>query len=149
MPPMAIPVEYPRRDSVTRLFMNTSTDVPKTTYTATNYTAALDEQMQTLCTNAKNSNILVMTVSLDLVDTKPAEKKAMAALKECASFSRFRKDPTDPTGKPARSSTGTPPAPRCRTISRKSPTSCRTCASSADRRNCQYERPAIRRGVFV
>jgi Mg-chelatase subunit ChlD len=84
---------------VTRMFMNTS--VPKTTYTDANYTAALDAQMQTLCADAKNSNILVMTVSLDLVDTKESEKNAMAALKTCASDSRFRKDPTDPT-KPAK-----------------------------------------------
>ena len=84
------------KTSDTRMFMNTS--VNKTTYTAANYTAALDAQMQTLCANAKNSNTIVMTVSLDLVDTKPAEKAAMAALKTCSSDSRFRKDPTDPTG---------------------------------------------------
>ncbi|MGX5843839.1 pilus assembly protein TadG-related protein [Mesorhizobium sp. ArgA1] len=77
--------------SVTRLFMNTSVD--SATYTSTNYTAALDQQMKTLCANAKANNILVMTVSLDLVDTKADEKKAMAALKECSSDSRFRKDP--------------------------------------------------------
>lgn len=90
---------YPGSGSVTRLFMNTSTDVGKTTYTDSNYTAALDEQMQTLCANAKAANILVMTVSLDLVETKSAEKKAITALKACASDSRFRKDPTDATGK--------------------------------------------------
>ena len=55
--------------------MNTSDDVGKTTYTNGNYTAALDEQMQTLCANAKNSNILVMTVALDLVDTKPTKRR--------------------------------------------------------------------------
>lgn len=87
--------------SVTRLFMNTSTAVPKTTYTDGNYTAALDEQMQTLCANAKAAGIMVMTVSLDLVDTKADEKKAMAALKACASDSRFRRDPADPS-KPAK-----------------------------------------------
>ncbi|ANT51325.1 pilus assembly protein [Mesorhizobium amorphae] len=92
---------YPGSGSVTRLFMNTSTDVGKTTYTDANYTAALDEQMQTLCANAKASNILVMTVSLDLVESKASEKKAITALKACASDSRFRKDPTDPT-KPAK-----------------------------------------------
>lgn len=84
--------------SVTRLFMNTG--VPSTTYTSTNYTAALDEQMKTLCANAKANNILVMTVSLDLVDTKSDEKKAMDALKECSSDSRFRKD--EATGKAAK-----------------------------------------------
>ncbi|TIO73030.1 MAG: hypothetical protein E5Y00_16175, partial [Mesorhizobium sp.] len=92
---------YPGSGSVTRLFMNTSTAVPKTTYTDGNYTAALDEQMQTLCANAKAAGIMVMTVSLDLVDTKADEKKAMAALKACASDSRFRRDPADPS-KPAK-----------------------------------------------
>lgn len=86
-------------ETATRLFVNTT--VPKTTYTAANYTTALDQQMQTLCTNAKNSNILLMTVSLDLVTTKPAEKTAIDALKKCSSDSRFRKDPTDPS-KPAK-----------------------------------------------
>lgn len=92
---------YPGSGSVTRLFMNTSSAVPKTTYTDSNYTAALDENMQTLCTNAKAAGVIVMTVSLDLVDTKTDEKKAMTALKSCASDSRFRKDPTDPS-KPAK-----------------------------------------------
>ncbi|TGQ52150.1 hypothetical protein EN836_21100 [Mesorhizobium sp. M1C.F.Ca.ET.193.01.1.1] len=92
---------YPGSGSVTRLFMNTTSAVPKTTYTDGNYTAALDEQMQTLCANAKAAGIMVMTVSLDLVDTKADEKKAMAALKACASDSRFRRDPTDPS-KPAK-----------------------------------------------
>ncbi|MDX8506168.1 TadE/TadG family type IV pilus assembly protein [Mesorhizobium captivum] len=91
----------PALGGVTRLFMNTSASVPKTTYTDGNYTAALDEQMQTLCANAKAAGIMVMTVSLDLVETKAAEKKAIAALKACASDSRFRKDPTDPS-KPAK-----------------------------------------------
>ncbi|WP_031194052.1 pilus assembly protein [Mesorhizobium sp. L2C066B000] len=86
-------------EPATRLFVNTT--VAQTTYTATNYTAALDEQMQTLCANAKNSNILLMTVSLDLVSSKPAEKTAIDALKKCSSDSRFRKDPTDPS-KPAK-----------------------------------------------
>lgn len=92
---------YPGSGSVTRLFMNTSTAIGKTTYTDANYTAALDEQMQTLCTNAKNANILVMTVSLDLSTTKTADKKAIAALTACASDSRFRKDPNNPS-KPAK-----------------------------------------------
>ncbi|CCV13043.1 conserved hypothetical protein [Mesorhizobium sp. STM 4661] len=90
---------YPGAGSVTRLFMNTSDDVDKTTYTSGNYTAALDEQMQTLCANAKNSNILVMTVALDLSATD--DKNALDALKKCSSDSRFRKDATDPT-KPAK-----------------------------------------------
>ena len=48
--------------------------------------------MRKVCTNAKNANILVMTVALDLDETKTAEKKAIAELKTCASDSRFRKD---------------------------------------------------------
>jgi CRISPR/Cas system-associated endonuclease Cas1 len=87
---------YPGSGSVTRLFMNTNVS----TYTSTAYTTALDQQMKTLCANAKANNILVMTVSLDLVDTKTDEKKAMEALKECSSDSRFRKD--EATGKAAK-----------------------------------------------
>ena len=92
---------YPGSGTVTRLFMNTTNAVNKTTYTDANYTAALDEQMQTLCANAKANNIIVMTVSLDLSNQKTAEKKAITALTACASDSRFRRDPTDPT-KPAK-----------------------------------------------
>ncbi|RUW75422.1 hypothetical protein EOA28_15350, partial [Mesorhizobium sp. M2A.F.Ca.ET.067.02.1.1] len=75
--------------------------VGKSPYTDANYTAALDEQMQTLCANAKANNIIVMTVSLDLSIQKTAEKKAISALTACASDSRFRRDPTDPS-KPAK-----------------------------------------------
>lgn len=92
---------YPGSGSVTRLFMNTSTDIGKTTYTGANYTAALDEQMKTLCANAKNSNVLVMTVALDLSPTDASDKKAIDALKACSSDSRFRKDSADPS-KPAK-----------------------------------------------
>lgn len=92
---------YPGSGSVTRMFMNTSSAIGKSTYTDANYTAALDEQMQTLCANAKANNIIVMTVSLDLSNQKTAEKKAISALTACASDSRFRKDPTNPS-KPAK-----------------------------------------------
>ena len=92
---------YPGSGSVTRLFMNTSSAVGKSTYTDANYTTALDEQMQTLCANAKANNIIVMTVSLDLSNQKTAERKAIAALTACSSDSRFRKDPNDPS-KPAK-----------------------------------------------
>ena len=76
----------------TRMFMDTSGNIGKSNYTASNYTAALDEQMQTLCSNAKNGNVLVMTVSLDLSETKTDEKKAIDALTACSSDSRFRKN---------------------------------------------------------
>lgn len=78
---------------VTRLFTDTSNLISKTDYSATNYTAALDEQMQKLCANAKAAGILLMTVSLDLSESKTAEKKAINAMKACASDSRFRKNP--------------------------------------------------------
>ena len=87
--------------TVTRLFTDTSTSINKTDYTATNYTAALDEQMQKLCANAKSAGVLLMMVSLDLSTSVTAEKKAIDALKACSSDSRFRKDPTNPT-KPAK-----------------------------------------------
>ena len=102
-----------RRSRTRRLYKDTSSDVGKTTYTASNYQKALDEQMRKVCTNAKNANILVMTVALDLDETKTAEKKAIAELKTCASDSRFRKDPRTAS---RRSSSGTPPALPCRTV---------------------------------
>ena len=96
MPPTAISARSTAPPSVTRLFTGTSDEVGKTDYTASNYQEALDEQMQKLCTNAKASNILLMTVALDLSESVDAEKKAIAALKTCASDSRFRKEPPDP-----------------------------------------------------
>lgn len=82
-----------------RIFMDTSSAVGKSTYTSENYQAAMDEQMQQVCTKAKetsarndqgegNDSIIVMTVSLDLTEAKSDEKKAIAALKSCASYSR-------------------------------------------------------------
>ena len=50
----------------TRLFMGTSGAVGQYNYTSGNYTDALNEQMTTLCANAKAANVLLMTVSLDL-----------------------------------------------------------------------------------
>jgi hypothetical protein len=47
--------------------------------------------MRAICSNAKGSNILMMTVALDLDETKTADKKQIAELKTCASDSRFRK----------------------------------------------------------
>lgn len=82
---------------VTRMFLNTS--VSKTTYTSGNYQAAMDEQMQKVCANAKGpnarkadgsgtDNVIVMTVALDLSDKYSDEKKAIEALTNCASYSR-------------------------------------------------------------
>lgn len=62
----------------------------------TNYTNALNQRFARLCKNAKDHNIIVMTIALDLDASKAADKAQMAALKTCASDSRFRKDETDP-----------------------------------------------------
>lgn len=83
----------------TRLFMGTSSAIGKYNYSNSNYTNALDEQMATVCDNAKTAGVLVMTVSLDLSTTKASENKAIEALKKCASESRFRKGPD---GQPAK-----------------------------------------------
>jgi Flp pilus assembly protein TadG len=72
-----------------RLYKGTS--VSKTTFDKTTYQAALDEHMRAICANAKNSNILMMTVALDLDDQKTDEAKAIAELTSCASDSRYRK----------------------------------------------------------
>ncbi|WP_195175388.1 pilus assembly protein [Mesorhizobium sp. INR15] len=87
--------------SVGRMFSGTSSAIGQFDYSNGNYTNALNEQMATLCNNAKAANVLVMTVALDLSTTKASDKTAIDALKTCSSDSRFRKDPTDPS-KPAK-----------------------------------------------
>jgi hypothetical protein len=87
--------------SVTRLFGGTSSAIGQFNYSSSNYTAALNEQMATLCSNANAANIMVMTVALDMSTTDAGDMQAMNALKACSSDSRFRNDPTDPT-KPAK-----------------------------------------------
>lgn len=84
-----------------RLFMGTSAAIGKFDYSNSNYTNALNEQMHTLCSNAKDAGVMVMTVSLDLSTSNTSQNKAIEALKKCASDSRFRKDPADPS-KPAK-----------------------------------------------
>jgi hypothetical protein len=94
-----------------RLLLDTTNAVVKTgygTFDNDNYTKAMNEQMAKLCDNAKKANILVMTVSLDIdpskisnTSDKAAAQSQIDGLKACASFSRHRKDPTDPS-KPAK-----------------------------------------------
>jgi hypothetical protein len=84
-----------------RLLSGTSSAVGKYDYSNANYTKALNEHMAATCANAKAANVLVMTVSLDLDASKTNEAAAINALKACASDSRFRKDPADPS-KPAK-----------------------------------------------
>jgi len=84
-----------------RLFMGTSGAIGRYDYTNANYTKALNEHVASLCANVKAANVLVMTIALDLNAGNAGEAEQIAALKACASDSRFRKDPTDPT-KPAK-----------------------------------------------
>jgi Flp pilus assembly protein TadG len=84
------PVHFPAGYTISRVFQGTSVD--NTTYSNSNYTAAMDQQFAKLCDNAKAANLMVITVSLDLRTTNAAEKKAIDALTACASTSRFTKD---------------------------------------------------------
>lgn len=85
--------------SSTRLFLGTSGTFNKTDFSNANYTKALNEQFDSLCNNAKNAGVLVLTVSLDLDASDKTEKAQMDALESCASGSRFRKDAS---GNPAK-----------------------------------------------
>lgn len=85
--------------STTRLFLNTT--VNKTSYSNSNYTAAMNQHMDTVCNAAKQAGVILMTVALDLSTANSGEKAAIEALTRCASNSRFRRDTVDPT-KPAK-----------------------------------------------
>ena len=76
--------------SKTRIFQGTT--VSTTDYSNTNYTKAMNEPFNTLCNNVKTAGITVITIALDLDDTKPAEKTQIEALKACASESNYTKD---------------------------------------------------------
>ena len=80
-----------------RLFGGTSGAIGRYDYTNANYTKALNEHVAALCANVKAGNVLVMTIALDLDAGNAEEAAQIAALKACASDSRFRKDPSDPT----------------------------------------------------
>jgi Flp pilus assembly protein TadG len=75
-----------------RLFLGTSSAIGRYDYSNSNYTAALNEQLATLCGNAKAAKVLVMTVSLDLSTSNSTENAAIEALKKCSSDSRFRRN---------------------------------------------------------
>lgn len=77
--------------STTRLFKGTS--VPKYDYSGGNYTDAHDEHMAAVCNNAKNEDVIIFAVTLDL----PENSSAAAAMKACSSDSRFS---TDENGDP-------------------------------------------------
>ncbi|RBO98529.1 TadE/TadG family type IV pilus assembly protein [Pseudochrobactrum asaccharolyticum] len=62
-----------------------------------NYTNALNARFSRLCELAKSSNIMVMTVALDLRQSNTTDRKQMEIMKECASESRVRFDKDYPT----------------------------------------------------
>ena len=74
--------------SVTRLFKGTSNDVNKYTYSGWNYTKAHDEHMAAVCENAKNEDVIIFAVALDLAEGSTAASN----LESCSSESRFRRD---------------------------------------------------------
>lgn len=65
-------------------------------YSEAQYTFAMNEKFSALCQNAKNDNIVLMTIALDLSET--AQKSQIKALKACSSDSRVRRE----DGKPAK-----------------------------------------------
>lgn len=83
--------------SKSRIFMGTS--VNSSTYSNSNYTAAMTQQMNAICEKAKTSGLVVMTVALDLSSSKSDELGQINALKNCASESKFRKDADGSTAK--------------------------------------------------
>ncbi|MGN6465801.1 MAG: pilus assembly protein TadG-related protein [Rhizobiaceae bacterium] len=86
--------------STSRLFQGTDSSVGQFDYSNDNYTTAMNEHMAALCANAKAAGVTVMTVALDLDETKSADQGQIAALRSCSSNSRFRTDPA--TGLPAK-----------------------------------------------
>jgi Flp pilus assembly protein TadG len=85
-----------------RIFQGAPSSINKTDYSNPNYTNAMnylfdDGEMfdkkggntETLCNNVREDNTMIITVSLDLDSTKPDEKAQMAALKNCASTSKY------------------------------------------------------------
>lgn len=75
--------------SVGRLFLGTSSNVGNYDYSYGNYTKALDENMSKVCENAKNEEIIVFTVALDLNPSNDASM--ISAMSNCASESRLQK----------------------------------------------------------
>lgn len=85
--------------TTTRLYLNTT--VSKNTHSNPNFNLAMNQHMDTVCAAAKEAGVIVMTVALDLSSSVAVERAAIDAMTRCASDSRFRKDPNDPT-KPAK-----------------------------------------------
>ncbi|WP_127519903.1 hypothetical protein [Mesorhizobium sp. Z1-4] len=84
-------------ESKSRLFMDTS--VSSTNYSNDNYSAALNQHMLGICSNAKSAGVIVMTVALDLSTSNSGQAAQIAALRECSSDSRFRKNASNQPAK--------------------------------------------------
>lgn len=83
----------------TRLYMGST--VASSIHSNANFTAAMNQHMNTVCEEAKASGVIVMTVALDLNAANSVQAAAIDSLRSCASDSRFRKDPNNPS-KPAK-----------------------------------------------
>ncbi|MGN7962235.1 pilus assembly protein TadG-related protein [Brucella sp. 22210] len=81
--------------SQTRLFQESGVSVSQDNSV---YTKAMNARFNKLCNNAKDANIIVMTVAVDLNTSKTDEKAQIELLKTCSSDSRVRLD----GGKPAK-----------------------------------------------
>ncbi|MCV0395355.1 MAG: hypothetical protein K5872_07985 [Rhizobiaceae bacterium] len=80
-----------------RLYQGVTNQISKTNFVNSEYGKALNEQMASVCGNAKQKGVIVMTVALDLSSSNDAEKKQIEGMRACASESRFRADPNDPS----------------------------------------------------
>jgi Flp pilus assembly protein TadG len=87
-------VNYPGANR-TRLFMNST--VNPGTHTNANFTTAMNHHLDSVCQAAKDAGVIVMTVALDLSSSVANERDAIQAMTRCASDSRFRRDPSDPS----------------------------------------------------
>lgn len=85
--------------NTTRIFQATR-DVTYT-HSESNYTNALNSRFTELCKLARNDDIIVMTVALDLQEGTPSrptgDDRQIKIMKECASESRVRFDQDNPT----------------------------------------------------
>ncbi|PHP66221.1 hypothetical protein CSC94_14905 [Zhengella mangrovi] len=71
-----------------RLYEGLSSSFATGSYSDANYTKAMDEHMEQLCTNAKSEGVTIFSIALDL----PSSSSTISELRSCASESRFRKD---------------------------------------------------------
>lgn len=76
--------------TIPRMYLGTSPSIWKNTFTSSNYSNALNEHMEEVCKNARDSKVIVFMVALDLNEYNDAD--ALSSMKTCASESRYRKN---------------------------------------------------------